>query len=497
MELSDLDEFTLDKLLCEKSFYEYIKQAWQVVEPDQPFIGNWHIEAMCAHGEYLARTPKDERLFDNMIWNVPPGTMKSLTFSVLFPTWVWGPFGWPGSRWMFASYDHTLSTRDSLKRRTILQSDWYQERWGDQVQITGDQNLKIRYHNSAQGWMFATSVNGAGVGEHPDWFCIDDPHNVKQAESDIERQIALDWLDSTMGPRGVIRGVRRILTMQRLKEGDATDHLMAKKNWIQVVLPMRYEKEDRDGKPRMKPTPLGWTDPREEEGELLWPDAFDEKKVSQLEDELRYHVAGQLQQRPAPREGHFFKVDKIGIMPNFPPMENVAGLIRYWDKAGSAGKGKFSVGLLMARMHSGYFVIFDVKRGQWSSHERNGIMVATARQDRDNFRGRVRIYVEQEPGSGGKESAEISQQMLAGFPIYVDRPTGNKEVRADPLAAQVEAGRVMLVKGDWNGGFLEELRLFPASKYKDQVDAASAPFNILTLIPMEVRTEMVDEAVYL
>jgi predicted phage terminase large subunit-like protein len=84
--------------------------------------------------------------------------------------------------------------------------------------------------------------------------------------------------------------------------------------------------------------------------------------------------------------------------------------------------------------------------------------------------------VEQEPGSGGKESAERSVQMLAGFNVFKDRVKGNKELRAEPYAAQVQAGNIRLLDGKWNRDFLDEHETFPNGKFMDQVDAAGGAF---------------------
>jgi predicted phage terminase large subunit-like protein len=186
-------------------------------------------------------------------------------------------------------------------------------------------------------------------------------------------------------------------------------------------------------------------------------------------------VAGQLQQRPAPREGGMFKRHWFRIVDAAPAdMEYV----RYWDKAASADKGDYTVGVLMGRSPLGMFYVLDVVRGQWSSHQRNVIMRETSTADRERY-GHVRVWCEEEGGSGGKESAEFTIQDLAGFPVYCEQPRGSKEVRAEPLAAQAEAGNVVLLKGHWNNAFLAELTTFPAGSHDDQVDAGSGAFRKL------------------
>jgi len=153
--------------------------------------------------------------------------------------------------------------------------------------------------------------------------------------------------------------------------------------------------------------------------------------------------------------------------------------IRFWDKAGTeGGQGAFTVGLLMGKDEKGHFWVLDVVRGRWDSSERENIIHKTAQADgRD-----VIIGIEQEPGSGGKESAENTVRRLAGYRVRVDRPSGSassKELRADPYSVQVNNGNVYVVRGPWLTEYLSELSYFPHSKYKDQVDASSGAFNTL------------------
>ena len=165
--------------------------------------------------------------------------------------------------------------------------------------------------------------------------------------------------------------------------------------------------------------------------------------------------------------------------------------VRYWDKAATPGSGCYTVGLRMARTPAGVYVVEDVVRGQWSPAERNRVMRTTAELDAVAFGGTVEIHVEQEGGSGGRESADESVRLLAGFPVFRDvvatgrrdsvaagerRPGEAKIRRALPLAAQAEAGNVAVVGAAWTAEFLDELCTFPDGPYADQVDAASGAF---------------------
>jgi predicted phage terminase large subunit-like protein len=63
--------------------------------------------------------------------------------------------------------------------------------------------------------------------------------------------------------------------------------------------------------------------------------------------------------------------------------------------------------------------------------------------------------------------------------VYADPVKGDKIERAEPFAAQWQAGNVKLVSGSWNRAYLEELRSFPNGKNDDQVDGSSGGYNKL------------------
>lgn len=181
-----------------------------------------------------------------------------------------------------------------------------------------------------------------------------------------------------------------------------------------------------------------------------------------------------------PAAGLIFNRAWFSLVQAKPAEEQVVGKVRYWDKAGTDEKDNpeaaYSVGLLMSITRDGAFYVEDVVRGQWSNLDRNKVMRHIAQLDGDG----VSVWVEQEPGSGGKESAENSVRLLAGFDVHIERVTGDKLTRARPLSAQVEARNVRVVQAPWTHAFLEEMNAFPSGRYKDQVDAASGAFNKLS-----------------
>jgi predicted phage terminase large subunit-like protein len=150
----------------------------------------------------------------------------------------------------------------------------------------------------------------------------------------------------------------------------------------------------------------------------------------------------------------------------------------YWDKAGTTDGGNYSAGVLMSRARgSGIFYVENLVRGQWSSLQRNNVMLQCAQ----NTGPAVAVWSEMEPGSGGKESGETTIRLFAGYNVHVEPVTGDKLTRARPLSAQAEAGNVKIVAGPWNEAYLHEMHAFPDGAYDDQVDASSGAFNKLTL----------------
>lgn len=440
--------------LSRRSLRFFVERAWSIVEPRRPFVENWHIDKLC---ELLTDVTFGKT--KNLLINVPPGTMKSLLVSVMWPAWEWGPRGMPWLRYLAWSYGAHLSMRDNQRMRQVIEDPWYQRCFD--VELSEDQNAKQYYMNTAGGWRLGTSVGGIGTGEHPDRRIIDDPHSADQARSDAERQAAIDSYDLTLGPRGVSRDPATIVIMQRLHEKDLSGHLIAKGGFTHVCWPMRYDPARPD--PR---------DPRRDPGELLWPGLIPENKVAEVEIILGpYGAAGQLQQRPAPEGGGLFKREWFDIVDTAPAQ---ATRCRGWDTAGTEGAGDYTAGIKIAKA-GGVFYIEDVRRGQWSPATVEQQMNQAAQLDGRACRQRE----EQEPGSSGKAVIASRARFLAGYDYAGVSVTGDKVTRARPFRAQCEARNVKLVRGPWNDAYLAELEAFPFGANDDQVDASSAAFNEL------------------
>ena len=219
-----LSRFHLSVEKARRSLHEFVRQAWPVLEPETPFVEGMHVRAVCDHLQAVA-----EGRIRNLIVNIPPGHAKSLLTAVFWVAWRW--IDHPEARWLFSSYREPLATRDSVKCRRLIESNWYQERWGDRYQLSDDQNQKSRFENTRTGYRVVVPMS-AGTGERGDYVVVDDPHSVDQAESDTERRSAIEWWNGSMATRlNDFATGHKIVIMQRLHEADLTGDLLAKGGW--------------------------------------------------------------------------------------------------------------------------------------------------------------------------------------------------------------------------------------------------------------------------
>lgn len=456
----------LDKVDSEQSLRQFLELAWPILEPGRAFCPGWHIDAVCDHLEAVSRGE-----ITRLLINVPPGCMKSLTTEVFWPAWEWGPRNKPNTSYVSASYSEALTVRDNRKCRTLIQSDWYQTHWGDRFHLVSDQNAKVRFDTDKMGFKIATSVAGLGTGERGDRFIIDDPHNVKEGESEAVRGAALLWFTEVVPTR--MRDPETssiVIIMQRVHDQDISGYVIAHElGYEQLILPMEYEAE------RHCKTIIGFSDPREDENELLWPKRMTRAVIERDKKVLgSYAYAGQFQQRPSPRGGGMFKREWFEVVDAIPA--GPRRIIRSWDLAATeTDNAAWTAGIRISKTTDGIFYIEHVHRFRGSPEKVDRALLNTASQDGMG----VTIRLPQDPGQAGKSQKKYLASLLVGYDVRFKPETGSKELRAQALSAQAEAGNVKVVRGDWNGIFFDEICSFPVGAFKDQVDAAANGFNEL------------------
>lgn len=176
--------------------------------------------------------------------------------------------------------------------------------------------------------------------------------------------------------------------------------------------------------------------------------------------------------------GLFFKRTQLGEIFEKVP-KDVVRWVRCWDLAATekneGGDPAYTAGVLIGKRKNGRYVIADVINKQMSASDVRKTIKLTAQADRATYK-RVRIRLPKDPGQAGKDQAESYIKYLAGFDVCAVAETGSKEARAEPMAAQWQAGNFDIVYGPWNEEYLLQLENFPDGKFKDRVDASANGF---------------------
>lgn len=413
-----------------------------------------------------------EEGISHLIVEMPPRHGKSQSISRLFPTWFLGSH--PDMRVILSSYGTTLAERHSYYARNVLRSPRYKAIFPD-VHLAEDSQAAARWSiYRHDGGMDALGIGGGVTGKGGNILIVDDPvKSREEAESFLIRQKTFDWFNDDFYTRRE-PGAAVIIVMTRWHEDDLVGRLLLQdpERWSVLRLPAIAEEED----------PLGRSP-----GEALWPERFPLPALEDIKNRIGvYSWNGLYQQRPTAREGFRFKRSWFTIVDATPA---IAKRARYWDKGGTEGDGAYTAGVLLALAPDNRVYVEEVIRGQWGATEREAVIRQTAELDAQRYDHTVVTFIEQEPGSGGKESAQATIRNLAGFNVRRDHPVGDKDVRLDPFEAQAGAGNVYLLRGRWNHDYIEELCAIPFGRYRDQADATAGAFNRLTATSTTTRPE--------
>lgn len=460
--LTSSDWIAIERELAARSLAEFAKMAWPILEPATKLEWGWALDAICEHLEAVTRGD-----VLRLLMNVPPGCMKSLLTGVIWPAWEWGPAGLAEKRFISTAHKQDLAIRDNLKCRRLIQSDWYQARWP--IALTSDQNAKTKFENDRTGFREAMAFSSM-TGSRGDRVVLDDPLSVDDANSDATLLSAERTFLEALPTRVNNDRSAIVVIMQRLHERDTSGIILARDlGYTHLCLPMRFEPERACA-----------ADKRIKPGELLFPERFSEAAVVALEKTLgSYATAGQLQQRPAPRDGGMFKRHWFGRVEAAPVGTR---WVRGWDLAASTGQeAAYTAGVKLGKTPEGRYIIADARRARETAGGVERMIVATAAEDTKA----CRISLPQDPGQAGKAQAQYLVKQLAGYTAHATPESGDKITRAEPLSAQAEAGNVdILAAGDpdkdrWIEVFMDEITVFPGSKFKDQTDAAARAFMAL------------------
>lgn len=392
-----------------------------------------------------------------LIINIPPRYSKTEIAVINFIAWCLGHV--PDCEFIHASYSANLAINNSSQILGLVKHKAYREVF-PALRLASE--ASNHWKTTEGGVMYATgtggTITGFGAGKMRDTFggaiVIDDPHKADEARSDTVRKGVIDWFQNTLESRGngENRSTPIIVIMQRLHESDLAGWLLSGGNgeeWEHLNLDV-WQEDDGVQVP-------------------LWPEKHSADMLRLMEKAAPYVFAGQYRQRPAPPSGGIFKPDQIEIVDAIPagPIEWRRG----WD-FGSTVNGDFSAGAKLGKLPDGRFIIADMVHMQSGPDERDTAVKNTAIRDGS---GTV-TSIPQDPGQAGKTQVKYMTRELAGHNVESSPESGDKITRAEPFAAQVNVGNVLMLRASWNAKLIDEMRMFPNGAFDDQIDGCSRAF---------------------
>jgi predicted phage terminase large subunit-like protein len=493
----------LETRAAEESLSEFMRQAWPIIEPKGVLAWNWHLDAINEHLEAVTWGH-----LQYLIINAPPRNTKSSGVSVFWPAWEW--IHKPEMRTISITGVSRLATRDAVNTRTIIQSEWYQRRWGHKFKLVGDQNVKTYYVNNVRGSRKALSLDADIVGEGGDRLSVDDPIDLRQTDNASELQrVNKTWDTSLFSRVNDPKRSAKLITMQRVHDNDLCGHVREMHDWTWLVLPtefeakhrcrtfffkddVRYERHEETGRRQrvvVRTRKVEWTDPRTKEGELLNRPRFDEKEVASLKKQGAATFAAQQQQRPISRQGTIIKRADVRYYAHdlSKPVAKITDIILSIDPALKA-KQKNDFWVMHAwgvKAQLAHYFLLNGERGRFEYTD-------ALRRAEDLAKWLTRMYPKarvvtliENTAAGPEAIADLRDKVPGVIPQNVDQ---DKERRLRLVSPAFEShnvwvpGTALADDSDydaartplWVQDLVEELVAFPLSHdHDDQVDTTS------------------------
>ena len=505
------------KQRAEDSFIEFVELMWPVLEPDQPFVRGWVQEAIAAHLEAVTAGK-----LTKLLVNVPPGFTKSMLVSVMWPAWEWGPKNRPDLRYMSWSYSAELTEQHNENCRKVIESELYQRFWGDRFELDSDTNSKRYYKNTRGGWRRSSSIEGVATGYRADRLIWDDPHNVKDADSDASLKTALRWFARTLPTRVRNAGggarvrvpfwVRAAHGLELEQDPDdnrpvtasATVGIMQRvhlhdlagvvlKNptlgYEILLVEMRFKGANHPARrsEHWRGSSIGYEDPRTEIGQLADPRRYPPEKVDAIEAQMMLEggsdaVAAQHDQWPLDVGGSWFKIDwlKNVIEPHEVPADVSIGKRGFDFAASAARKADQTADARIGRSAS------TKKFYLWDTHAIRGgpgdVEAFLTQRHADDSRA-IDWSIPEDPGTGKLYADYVVREIAPGRYVHTSREAKDKITRAKPVSAQAQHGNFVIVRHPGWEAARGELVDFPYGDHDDLVDAISRAFAANVMMP--------------
>jgi predicted phage terminase large subunit-like protein len=484
LELCRIDEELEPSLAA--PIYDTPAEADEIAELCRSGLMDWCYEALrhegmepAAHHRLLIdhlQAVADGQISKLMVF-MPPGSAKSKYVSELFPAWFMAHC--PGEPIIAASHTARLAIRFSGRVQRYVRA--FQAVLGYGLMT----EAKDRWENTHNAEYLAATVGSSLPGFRAKVAIVDDPYKGREdADSENTRESVWEWWNGDLSPR-LKPDAGLILMHTRYHEDDQAARLLAAEpnEWTVLSLPAVAEDPAAstpeniilpDALGRAPGVPIWADDPKYPFGDLMLKtrDALARRGATR-------EWQSQYQQRPRPTEGALFHVSNIAVLEIAPNLRG-AHVGRGWDLAATRKIGTndpdWTVGIKLARMASGLYVVLDVERFRGGPDEVDTRIKNVADQD-----GPIKVGLPQDPGQAGKAQVLAFTRLLSGHRIESSVETGDKATRAAPAISQVNGGNFAIVAAPWNRAFLDELSAFPAGVKDDQVDALSRAFSLVGL----------------
>lgn len=448
---------------------EFVREAWPIVEQGRKYDHNWHATAICDHLSAVY-----EGTISNLLVNISPRSGKSLILSVMFHPWVW--IMSPGFRFLFFSYSMSLALRDARRARELIRSPWYQRTFGDRVQIDPAFDTMQRYRTLAGGQRFSAAVGSQATGEGAQIRVIDDPHNVEEArhESRADIEAAKDFIMNTLASRvESFADSREIICGQRIAIDDISAEVLANKSHETLVIPNEYVPPEDGVKPV---TSLGWSDPREDAGELMWPAHLGRAATERLKKNNRLDYAAQFMQAPQSGKDRLFPRSNWRYFSEWPNPETFEQVLQSWDLRFKEEKdsGSYVSGQVWAKKGASLYLLDRIHERLSFPETQEAIKVMSGK-----WPHAVGKLIENK--ANGPAIIQSLRTIVPGLIAVDPARYGGKYERAQAVAMLQHAGNVWLPSPDlapWVDEFILHFERFPAPP-NDDVDAASQAWRRL------------------
>lgn len=484
-----------------RSLAAFVKQAWPIFET-APLQWNWHHDAICLHLEEFA-AGRIRRLRIHQ----PPRSGKSSLFAICFPAWVWS-FR-PSAQFVYLSHSDPLSTEHSMKCRMVIESDWYRQTHMRGWSMAADQNSKSDFLNTAGGRRIAGSTSSGVIGRGGDFVMFDDPLSEKDTMSPAATEHVNRIVASTMNTRlnnprtgGVALNMQRLSTNDPASIMNDAEELRLPAEYVPARATVTFHVKDGQR------TEL-WRDPRNNDGDLLWPDRWSKAEL----DIIKAPPFGvnaynaQYQQEPRSFEGGMFKRSDWRFYQYGMPIEGVIGA----RPAGCIGSSPVQTEEELARARAVGLPAPDIKNmavdcafkdnpsgsrvaihvWQCSGPNRFLLYRDTRHMAFGATKAAILAAIQAHPDCNkiliedAANGSAIIDELKMQFPkILAVRPEGSKGSRAAAIQPYQQAGNCFLPEGaTWLDDFVSTTAAFapPSDKNSDDVDAMSMALRHMEL----------------